>query len=399
MVADEQDVVAFVAEHGLEVIDDAAAAAHAIGGDDDGRAGGFGQVADDTQVGVVVVDGEQLFEAQWLAAGLDALLRFGIPVGFEVAVGLGEAAGQGRVEDDRQGGPVGGVAGFSFAWLGSGPHPWPLSRGERGAVDDVFQFVEQFLGAADAEGGDQHGAVVGQCLLDDGLQALLARAAVVVQAVAVGAFQHQGVGLPGGLRGRQQRGVAGAEVAGEDHAFPFTALGIAQVALDVGGAEDVPGALQADARLQFGGVDQRVPGAVGERHEALLDEFQVVFQLLRVAAESELEGVFEDQRQQLCRGFAAEDRPLEAGGEQVGQAADVVDVHMGQQQGLERADVEVDSRLVGFAPALGGGFRALEQAAVHQQAVLGVHVQLVAGAGDAGDGAVVLDIRVIKHAR
>ncbi len=64
-------------------------------------------------------------------------------------------------------------------------------------VDDVFEFVEQFLGAADAEGGDQHGAVVGQGLLDDGFEALFACAAVFMKTVAVGAFEHQDVGFPG----------------------------------------------------------------------------------------------------------------------------------------------------------------------------------------------------------
>ena len=46
------------------------------------------------------------------------------------------------------------------------------------AVDDVFEFVEQFLGAADAEGRDQDRAVVGQGLFDDAFQALPASAAV-----------------------------------------------------------------------------------------------------------------------------------------------------------------------------------------------------------------------------
>ncbi len=53
------------------------------------------------------------------------------------------------------------------------------------AVDDAFQFVEQFLGAADAEGGYEYGAVVGQGMFDDLLQALAAGAAVSMQAIAV----------------------------------------------------------------------------------------------------------------------------------------------------------------------------------------------------------------------
>lgn len=68
LVADEEDVVAWVAEHGFEVVDDASAGAHAAGGDDDGWAGAAGQVVDGAQVGGVVVDGDELFEVEWVAA-------------------------------------------------------------------------------------------------------------------------------------------------------------------------------------------------------------------------------------------------------------------------------------------------------------------------------------------
>ncbi|KIQ00066.1 hypothetical protein RU08_11660 [Pseudomonas fulva] len=39
LVADEQHVVSRVAEHGLEVVDDTAAGAHAVASDDDGGSG------------------------------------------------------------------------------------------------------------------------------------------------------------------------------------------------------------------------------------------------------------------------------------------------------------------------------------------------------------------------
>ncbi len=48
----------------------------------------------------VAVDGDQLVERQWPSAGLHACLGFVVPVIFEFAVGLGEAAGQGGIEDD-----------------------------------------------------------------------------------------------------------------------------------------------------------------------------------------------------------------------------------------------------------------------------------------------------------
>ncbi|MCY1552403.1 hypothetical protein D9M68_887960 [compost metagenome] len=86
-------------------------------------------------------------------------------------------------------------------------------------MDDVFQLVEQFLGAADAEGGDQYRAVVGQGLFDDAFQALATGAAVFMQAVAVGALDHQDVGAVRWFGCWQQRRIGRAQVAGEDDAF------------------------------------------------------------------------------------------------------------------------------------------------------------------------------------
>ncbi|MCY1366305.1 hypothetical protein D9M69_531970 [compost metagenome] len=185
-----------------------------------------------------------------------------------------------------------------------------------------------------------------------------------------------------------------AQVAGEDDALLFCLLGVAEVALDVGGAQDMTGSLQADARLQVGGVDQAMPGAVGERHQTLANQLEVFLQLLRVAPEGELECIFQYQRQQVRRGLAAEDRALVSGGQEVRQPAYMVHVYVGQHQGFQGGNVEVDAQLVGIGSPIGGGFRALEKAAIHQQAVLVIHQQLMAGAGYAVGGAVVLDVRV-----
>jgi hypothetical protein len=61
-------------------------------------------------------------------------------------------------------------------------------------VDDLFEFVEQFLGAADAEGRDEQAALVAEGVFAERLQALPAILAAFVAAVAVGAFQHDDVG-------------------------------------------------------------------------------------------------------------------------------------------------------------------------------------------------------------
>jgi hypothetical protein len=92
------------------------------------------------------------------------------------------------------------------------------------AVDDLFEFVEQFLRAADAEGGDEQAALVAESVFADRLQALPAVLAAFVGAVAVGAFEDDDVGAVGRSGRRQQGRVGGAEVAGEDDALPLIAL-------------------------------------------------------------------------------------------------------------------------------------------------------------------------------
>lgn len=57
-------------------------------------------------------------------------------------------------------------------------------------MDDVFQLVEQLLRVADAEGGNQHGAFIGQGMFDNLFQALASGAAIFMQTVTVGTFQH-----------------------------------------------------------------------------------------------------------------------------------------------------------------------------------------------------------------
>ncbi len=95
LVADEEDVVLFVAQHGFQVIDDAATRAHATTGNHDGGACGLSQVVHYALVVAVAVYCNELFEAQRAAPGLDSVAGFLVPEGFQLTVGCGEAAGQG----------------------------------------------------------------------------------------------------------------------------------------------------------------------------------------------------------------------------------------------------------------------------------------------------------------
>lgn len=107
LVADEQDVMPGVVQHGLEVIDDAPAGAHAVARNDDCRACSLGQVVEHGYVVGVAVDLDQVIECQRIATGLDAFACLVIPEGLQAAVSLSEAGSQGRIQDDRELGPVG----------------------------------------------------------------------------------------------------------------------------------------------------------------------------------------------------------------------------------------------------------------------------------------------------
>src|SRR5690606_33841791 len=71
LVANEKDVVPFVAQHGFQVIDNAATRAHATTGNHDGGACRLGQVVHYSLMVAVAVYCNELFEAQRAAPGLE----------------------------------------------------------------------------------------------------------------------------------------------------------------------------------------------------------------------------------------------------------------------------------------------------------------------------------------
>lgn len=68
----------------------------------------------------------------------------------------------------------------------------------------------------------------------------------------------------------------------------------------------------------------------------------------------------------------------------------MIDMYMGDDQGQDRLDGELDLETV-VAGALGGGFGALEEAAVDEDRLAVAELEFVAGTGDACGGAVVED--------
>lgn len=370
--ADEQDVVARVFDHRLDVIDDAAAGRHAAGGDHHGGAAGLHQVVDQREVILVRIDRDQVVERQRMTAGTQPLVRLGVPPGLQRVVRCVEASRQRRIDNDGEITPA----------------------RTRRPVNQALKFVQQFLGPADAESRDHDGAAVLQRMLDGGLQAQAAHTTVFMVAVAVGALQHHGVRTLRRLGRGQQRRVRRAEVAREHDAL--AARAVADVEFRIGGAEDVSRALQAQAQRRGGVVDEHLPFVVVDGDRLLADHQQRGFDEPLVAGEADFQRVFDHQRQECGRRLGAVDRPAETGRQQVWKAAHVVNVHVGDHQGPHVIDGEVDPLAVRFIAAT--GLRTLEQATVDQDGVVRVQLQAMATSGGAGDGAVVEDARLlVRH--
>ena len=104
------------------------------------------------------------------------------------------------------------------------------------------------------------------------------------------------------------------------------------------GSQDMAGRVKADAGVP-GDV---VPGFIVDRVQLILDAFLKSTNQAFVARKADLQRVLDSQRQQLCRRTAAIDRPLKPGREQIRQSADVVDVHVRQQQRFHSIQRELD---------------------------------------------------------
>src|SRR5690606_15721066 len=132
-------------------------------------------------------------------------------------------------------------------------------------------------------------------------------------------------------------------------------------------------------------IEQRVPLLVGQGQQALFKDVQVLLDQAALTTDAKFECIFQNQRQQFRRRLGADDGPTEARRQQPGNAAHVIDVDVGGNQGSDSADVKVDVLTLAAVIRL----FTLEQATVDQQAVVGVYMQLVAGTGNPGPCTVV----------
>lgn len=194
--ADDDDVCTRVGEMIEEVVDDATTRGHARAGDDDARAG----VVVDHAAFIAAAEEAQAWEAQRVLA--DVAEGAGLFVE-EGGVHLVEACGldgQRAVDEDGQ------------------------VLGDSSVVPPAGQVIDEGLGAADGEAGDEDFATGGAGLVQDGDEFVEGFFEGFVVAVAVGAFEHDDIGpatLALGADDRGDRvaddGSAGvADIAAED---------------------------------------------------------------------------------------------------------------------------------------------------------------------------------------
>ncbi len=242
-------------------------------------------------------------------------------------------------------------------------------------ADELGEVIEDLLGTADGEGGDEDAFAGVDGIFEDFEEfdeGLIERAVV---AVAVGGFEEDEVG--GGKRsGVAEHGsVEGAYIAGKDDDF-FGGLPVGDGHLDAGGAEHVAGVDETNrdavgdvAALAVidgleAGVDCFGVGRGVERFDfglTLADAASVeAFGILLL----DMSGVEEDQFGEVGGGGGRVNGTAKAAAGEDGEASAVIEVGVGKDNGVEAFGIDgLDGAVLGV-----GGPSALEETEIHQDA-------------------------------
>ncbi len=235
--------------------------------------------------------------------------------------------------------------------------------------------VEQLLGPAHREGGDEDRAAPGDRLRERPGQ-LVGNRVRAVGAVAVGRLDQDVVRLADGVGIGQDRGVPAAQVSREDDDAALAPL--ADLEADRGGADDVAGTPEGrpvgrgrrHRRVVAGTRDpqrgrQAVLGRVQRQRRGVPGgPARVVVGGLFLL---QVPGVREQDAGQVGGGPRRVYRPREAVGAQARQVADVVDVAVGEDDGVDGARRDRQRRPVPLAQRR----EPLVEAAVDQQPAAG----------------------------
>jgi hypothetical protein len=361
LVAHQEDEVLGPAQPPRQVVQDASPGHHAAAGDDD-----HGPLAGVQLLGLVHRAAQvDVAREQTAAAVLDEVV-VQVRVVEMAAVDQRGVHGHGAVHED------GHLGQFAL------PH-------------EVAQDQGDHLHAAHGEGRHQHNALAADGLAEHAAD-LVGHRLVVVVAVAVRGLDDQHVARGHGLGITVQRHAETAHVTAEDDGLLAVARGHAH--LDERRAQDVSALAEARAHalaqvqplvvvagLQALERRQRVHAGVERLGRtvlavALLVGPRRVFLL-------QMGRIHEHELEQFAGGPGGVHGRLHPQLHRPRQPAGVIDVGVGQQHVVDRAQVEGRRLPVAQAQFL----QALEQAAVHEDAAL-ARLQQVAGTGDAACGAV-----------
>jgi hypothetical protein len=104
----------------------------------------------------------------------------------------------------------------------------------------------------------------------------------------------------------------------------------------------VAGGLELDGQLPPLPRRDLAPPAVGEGDDEAFNALQGLLDQAAVAGDADLEGVFEHQGEENGARLAAQDGSVESGGEQPGNAPDVVEMDVGDDQGADVSNRKID---------------------------------------------------------
>ena len=254
---------------------------------------------------------------------------------------------------------------------------------------DLAEEIEQFLRAAHGKAGDDHVAALVKGRLQHGGQLTQVVGLGAVAAVAVGGLHDEVIGMAGVGRILDERLVLVADIAGKHDDFRRTAR-LRNAQRDGRAAQQVAHVGKAHLDTPLGAVEQGLPCLIGAWHELLHDVLGVLDRVVRLdhfraAAHGltvfplgllllDVGGVLEHDAAEVAGDLGGIDRAAVAIFVQVRDASRVVDMGMGQQQGLIGAGgIGQVGVFVDVAPLL--------HAAVHQKAVP-CGFDLCAAAGD-----------------
>lgn len=327
-----------------EVVDDAASFAHAAACDDD--AGSF-NVVDLARF----LDGRGIVKVAQIVgeAALGSMgARFFIEEMLMFLVKLGSADGHGAIEEDGE--------------------LWKSPRAGNGG-----EVIEDVLSAANGEGGNEDFAAVLDRLAEDCLEGNAGLFFAGVILVAVGGFEKDYI--CGGNRELgicKKRGFPAADVAGEEQIAALAALGDFYVC--TGRAKDVPGICECKGNTwknlaglivsEWAGQWWEASGVLacekGRDERATLAAAIVIFTL--GIGFLYLQRIFEDDGGEVDGGRGCVDGAVKTFGGEEWQAAAVVQVGVGENNGIEGGGVDGAQVAVGGIVGLA---IALEEAAIN----------------------------------